>query len=430
MAKNVVILIAFLLLIVLMGYIAVVGINIGEWRIPNVFDEKNGVRKGMDLVGGTVITFEAETDLADGSQELETGMGAAVAMLTSRLDSMGYFEATISRVGAKRLRIEIPSIQDPEEAAQQLGPTAQLEFLDADGKVLMTGADVKSATAAYSPVDDTGVSQHHVQLTLKDATKFAETTKEIAKRSADGTNYLAITMDGVTKSAPFVDPKYSSTGINSNEVVITGKFDADSAKELANLINIGQMPFSLKEAELRAVGPQLGEKALENSLLGAGIGILIIFVFMTILYRLPGFASCIALSFYVILVAIVITIFRVNLSLAGIAGIILSIGMAVDANCIIFERIKEELNNGKTVRSSISAGFHNAFSSIVDSNVTTLIAAGVLWYRGSGSVQGFAVTLFIGVVISMFTAIVITRMLLNIANNLKLTSASLYVAKG
>ena len=430
MTKSVVTLVALILVICLMGYIALYGLNIGEWRIPNVFDEQAGVRKGMDLVGGTVITFEAQTDLPAGSQELSTGMDAAVTMMTTRLSTMGYFEATVAKTGDRRLRIEIPAIQDPEEASQKLGPTAQLEFLDADGTVLMTGQEVKSATAMYGPVDNTGTSSHYVSLVLSDPQKFTEVTKQIALRAADGTNYLAIALDGEIKSAPFVDAKYSTTGINADDVVISGQFTAESARELANYINIGQLPFTLKEVELRAVGPQLGDRALENSLMGAGIGILLVFVFMIITYRLPGAAASIALSFYVVLVAIVLTIFRINLSLAGIAGIILSIGMAVDANCIIFERIKEELNNGKTVRASIAAGFSNAFSSIIDSNVTTLIAAGVLWYRGSGSVQGFAITLFIGVVVSMFTAIFITRLLLNIANSLKLNKPSFFGAKG
>ena len=196
-------------------------------------------------------------------------------------------------------------------------------------------------------------------------------------------------------------------------VVISGNFAAEDAGWLANVISAGQLPFSLSQVEMRSVGAQLGMKALETSLLAALIGIILVIIFMIVFYRLPGFVAAIALVFYVALDAVILSVCRVNLSLPGIAGIILSIGMAVDANVVIFERIKEELRAGKTVRSAIDSGFHRAFGAIVDSNVTTLIAAVVLYVLGTGTIVGFALTLGVGIVLSMFTALTVTRFLLN-----------------
>ena len=195
--------------------------------------------------------------------------------------------------------------------------------------------------------------------------------------------------------------------IDNDSCVITGNFTRDSATELANLINAGQIPFSLKQVELRSVGPQLGADAMSSSLMAGMIGLVLVMLFMIIMYRIPGFVSCLALCFYMVIEALLFSLIRVNLSLPGIAGIILSIGMAVDANVIIFERIKEEMAAGKTVKSAIDSGFKRAFTAILDSNITTLIACGVLFFLGTGTIVGFATTLGIGVIVSMFTALTI-----------------------
>ncbi len=254
--------------------------------------------------------------------------------------------------------------------------------------------------------------EHYVQIEFTDegTQKFSEATASIAARkNTDGMNFLAIVMDDQAISTPMVENQLTQ----STCVISGGNFTAESAKELADLINVGQMPFSLKQVELRSVGPQLGANALQTSLLAGAIGIVLVCLFMLIVYRIPGLVACLALGFYIVIEAVVFGLIRVNLSLPGIAGIILSIGMAVDANVIIFERIKEELRAGKTVKSAIDSGFKRAFTAILDSNITTLIAAAVLFWMGTGTIVGFATTLGLGVIISMFTALTGTHFLLN-----------------
>ena len=246
-----------------------------------------------------------------------------------------------------------------------------------------------------------------MQFTSEGQKKFAEATGNIAART-DGTNIMAIVMDNQVISSPSV-----SSQIDSDSCVISGSFTRDSASELADLINAGQIPFSLKQVELRSVGPQLGADAMRTSLIAGLIGIALVMLFMLIVYRIPGLVASIALCFYMVIEALIFSLVRVNLSLPGIAGIILSIGMAVDANVIIFERIKEEMAAGKTVKSAIDSGFKRAFTAILDSNITTLIACGVLFFLGTGTIVGFATTLGIGVIVSMFTALTITHFLLN-----------------
>lgn len=321
-------------------------------------------------------------------------------------------------------------MSDPEEAVQTLGSTAQLQFLDDDGNVILEGNEVKEAVAKFDALDSTGVKQNFVLLTLTDegVTKFTEATKKAAA-STDGKNHINIMMDGEAISTPVVDSKYKDTGITGDEVIISGNFTAESAGILANNISIGQLPFSLTQVELRSVGAQLGMNALTSSIKAGVIGIILVMLFMIIIYRLPGVVSSVALLFYCVLEALVLVIFRVNLSLPGIAGIILSIGMAVDANVVIFERVKEELRAGKTIKSAIDSGFHRAFSAILDSNVTTFIAAVVLYFFGKGTITGFAITLGLGIVLSMFTALTVTRMLLNSLVGMKVTNIKLYGAK-
>ncbi|MCQ2433046.1 MAG: protein translocase subunit SecD, partial [Clostridia bacterium] len=218
---------------------------------------------------------------------------------------------------------------------------------------------------------------------------------------------IAIVLDGETLSAPFVHEE-----LRTSSCVITGNFDKERAEWLGSVITAGQLPFALKEVHLESIGPTLGEKALETSIIAGGIGIFLVMIFMSVMYALPGLMSAIALLGYIGLVGVIIVITKVNLSLPGIAGIILSVGMAVDANVIIFERIKEELRVGKSTNAAFHAGFHNALSSVIDSNVTTLIAVAVLMVFGTGAIVGFAQTLLIGVLTSMFSALVVTRCLL------------------
>ena len=378
--------------------------------IPSVLDTDNGIRLGLDLVGGSRIVYEAEIPDGYDTSNLSDDMNSVQKVIRQRLTDKGFTEATVSLSGDNRVTVEIPQITNPEEAVQTLGTTAQLTFVDADGKEWLTGSDVKKATYGYGRPTGNEVADTHyveVQFTSEGKQKFAEATGSIAART-DGTNVMAIVMDDQVISAPSVSSK-----IDSDSCVISGSFTRDSATELANLINAGQIPFSLKQVELRSVGPQLGADAMSSSLKAGMIGLILVMLFMIIMYRVPGVVSCFALCFYMVIEALLFSLIRVNLSLPGIAGIILSIGMAVDANVIIFERIKEEMAAGKTVKSAIDSGFKRAFTAILDSNITTLIACGVLFFLGTGTIVGFATTLGIGVIVSMFTALTITHFLLN-----------------
>lgn len=377
--------------------------------IPSVFDSENGIRRGLDLVGGSSITFEAELPDGYDNSRLSSDMNSAIEILRYRLTSDGYTEAQVAKQGDKQIVVDIPQIKNPEEAIKVLGQTAQMKFCDADGKEWMTGADIKSASSQYGSATSTGLPGYYVELnfTKDGAKKFAEATESISKRT-DGTNIMYIILDNQIISYPEVKEK-----LDGDSCTIQGSFTEDEARQLANLIGSGALPFSLKQVELRAVGPQLGANALSSSVKAAIIGVALVAIFMIVIYRLPGFISVIALGFYIVIEAVVLSLLKVNLSLPGIAGLILSIGMAVDANVIIFERIKEEVRAGRTVKVAIDSGFKRAFAAIFDSNITTLIAAGVLFFFGNGTIVGFATTLGLGVIISMFTALTVTHFLLN-----------------
>ena len=393
--------------------------------IPSIHDATNGIRRGLDLVGGSSITFEAVLPDDYDSSHLSSDMNTAQSLLRSRLTAEGYTEANVSIQGDNRLVVEIPNIKNPEDAVQMLGATAKLSFMDMTGKEWLTGSDIRQATAIYGkPSASSVVDEWYVALEFNsDAVqKFYEATTAISQMD-DGQNLLAIVLDDQVVSAPAV-----SEPINSSTCSINGNFTEDSARELANLINVGQLLFSLQQVELRSVGPQLGADALQTSVYAAIIGIALVCIFMIAVYRLPGLVACIALSFYCTLELIILGWLHVNLSLPGIAGIILSIGMAVDANVIIFERVKEELRAGKTVKSAIDSGFKRAFTAIFDSNITTLIAAGVLYFLGTGTIVGFATTLGLGVIISMFTALTLTHFLLNRMVDFKIRNPKVYGA--
>lgn len=435
MGKSIVTFVASLVVITVLITITLTGFNLGVVNIPKAQD---GVRLGLDLKGGSVITFEAQIEEGMDTSNLKEDMETAQTVLRKRLDDQMYNEATVQLVGDNRIRVEIPEITNPEEAVELLGKTAVLEFRDADGVVGITGNDIKEAQSMYGPLEQNGPQQYYIALTLNSdaVAKFTEMTKKAAGRSADGKNFIAIYMDDVMQSSPYVDAEYAATGINTEDVTITvgegggalGATPAEYAKNLASIINSGRLPFALKEIELRSVGPTLGEKALESSLFAALIGLILVMIFMIVIYRLPGVVASISLAFYTALVVIILAVLKINLSLPGIAGIILSIGMAVDANVIIFERIKDELRAGKTLKASIDAGFKRAVTAVVDSNITTLIAAVVLGFFGTGSIQGFAWTLGIGVVVSLFTAVIVTRFLLKSLVGMNIKSLKAYGA--
>lgn len=414
--KHILVFVAILLIIGLLAGIAATGVDLVFVKIPSV---QSGIKLGLDLRGGSIITLEAVEEQIN-PDTLASDIEVAKTLIEKRLTSSGYTEALVYKVASNRIRIEIPDISDPEEAVALVGKTAKLEFRDYTGEVWLTGDMVEKATATYGATDNTGVSKYHVVLSFKPEYRdlWAEATK-FAANQADGDNYIAIYMDDEqATSPPRVGSEYASTGLTGESCIVTfgdgtSKDLQQRSTEFANLVQIGRLPFDLKQVELRSVGPTLGERSLETSIMAGAIGLLLVILFMIIFYRLPGLIAAISLVFYAALMLVILAILGVNLSLPGIAGIILSIGMAVDANVIIFERIKEELRSGKTVASSVTSGYKRALTAIIDSNITTIIAAVVLLIFGTGSITGFGTTLLTGVLLSMFTVLVVSRILLN-----------------
>lgn len=420
--KSILILALMVVVAVLMNYVAFFGISIGDMSYGGVLDEQQGIRRGIDIAGGSVITFRA---LADNPTEEQ--MDVVEAIFSARLNNAGYTEARISRDETGKITVEIPSETDTDKAASLLGATAKLTFVDADDNVVLDGAtDIKNAEYRFGQLSQSSGQEAYVQLTLTSeaVSKFADATAAAAARSGEGKNYIAIKMDDQIISSPSVKEK-----IDSETCVISGSFTPETAQELANQIKSGALPFDLEPISKDTIGPELGAKALPTSLMAAGIGILVVMLFMILVYRLPGLIADVALAIYVGLISLILGIGRVNLSLSGIAGIVLSIGMAVDANVIIFERMKEELLIGKTIKASVDAGFKKAFGAILDSNITTIITCVVLYLSGIGTIRGFAVTLGLGVIVSMFTAIVVTKFLLKQLVGLNVKNRKFFCAK-
>ena len=380
--------------------------------------EKGGLKErlslGLDMIGGASVVLQAETD-ATGS-ELKAIMEQVQAVMEKRVNELGLSEPTIAVENENCIRIELPGAENAQEAIDVIGRTAQLEFRTADGNVVLDGSHVKNATAQiYNGNDATLMGTYMVELEFdsEGASMFAEATRKIVNGEITSSTefnpaQMAIFLDDETISAPFV-----STVINSSNCIITGgNFTASSAANLAALIRGGSLPVSLSEIETEIVGPTLGLDAARTSALAGLIGICIVFVVMFAAYKLMGLVANISLALYCVIVLWSMALFGVVLTLPGIAGIILSAGMAVDSNVLIFARIREEIGLGKSVRVAVNSGFKRAMTTIIDSQVTTIIAALVLYEFGTGSVRGFAVTLLIGIVASLFTAVVISQLLL------------------
>lgn len=357
------------------------------------------IRLGLDLAGGVSITYEV---VGEGTPSAED-MSDTIYKLQKRVEVYST-EAEVYQEGSDRINIEIPGVTDANAILSELGKPGSLEFQTSDGTVVLEGTDVADARAGSVEDQLTGANQYVVELTLNDAgtEKFAAATSENIG------NPIAIVYDGEVISAPIVQ-----TAITNGQAQISGSFTFEEAEQLASTIRIGTLSLELQELRSNVVGAKLGEEAIATSLRAGIIGFALVVLFMIIAYRIMGLAAGIALTTYVGLTIGLLNGFEMTLTLPGIAGIILSIGMAVDANVIIFARIREELATGKTVRSAMKIGFRKALSAIVDGNITTLIAALVLALKGSGSVKGFAQTLALGIVVSMFTALVVTRLVLN-----------------
>ncbi len=404
-AKSIIKFASVCLIIAILAYVAAFGVSFMGKTITASFDEDFGIKKGFDLAGGSVIVFEP--DVKDMDSVSAEDISAAVAALRLRLDSNGLNEATVSEQvtdDVKRLRVEIPAVTDPNEAIQYLGAMASLSFKDYQGTEIVNGTHVVNAQGVYDQQTNKPVVQ--LEFSGEGQSLFAAATSRI-KGLPDGNNYIAIFVDGVEISRPSVD-----VVINQNTCIIQGDFTTESVNQLANQIKSGTLPFALTPVSQNSVGAQLGDDALNKSLVAGGIGLILVMLYMIIFYRLCGLVADIALIGYVAIVALILHGFDIQLTLPGIAGIILTIGTAVDANVIIFERVKEEIKAGKSLRASVDAGFNRAFTAILDSNITTVIAAVVLWIFGTGTIIGFAKTLLIGTLVSMFTAITVTRFLL------------------
>lgn len=409
-----------LMAIVLVCTVTVCGVYINDdTRLPGIFEDGT-IRLGLDLAGGSIVTFQAQTE--DTGDALESGMNSVETVMRDRLDGQGLTEALCYRTGDDMVTIEIPDVEDPNEAIQNFMQTAKLQFKDSSGNVVLEGEHVESAYAGSYQVSD-GVFEIAVSLSLTNegASKFAAATKTAAASN----DYIAILIDGVVISQPTVNE-----AITDGQAIITGDFTMEEAQALANNINAGAFRYELVPVEQRTVGATLGENSLSTSLVAGAIGVALVLLFMCIYYKVPGVMASIALVAYSGIFGLVLILTQANLTLAGIAGIFLSIGMAVDANVVIFERMKEEIDAGKSAKAAVKGGFKRAFAAILDSNITTIIACAVLYFLGSGTIKGFATTLFIGIVISLFTALVITRALLYLGIGMGVTDPKKYRALG
>ena len=374
--------------------------------------ENRNIKLGLDLAGGVSITYQAVDDNPSAEDMKDT-----VYKLQKRVEVYST-ESTVYQEGNNRINIEIPGVSDANHILEELGKPGSLEFQDENGNTLLTGTDIKNAQGGtYN--NQMGNREYVVELTLTDegAQKFAEATANNVGKS------MPIVYDGETISAPNV-----KEAISGGTAQIDGMESFEAAEELASTIRIGSLSLELEELHSKVVGAQLGEEAISTSLKAAAIGLVLVMLFMMVMYLAPGFTASLALILYSALTVFALWIFDITLTLPGIAGIILSIGMAVDANVIIFARIREEIGAGKSVNAAMKIGYEKALSAIVDGNITTLIAAIVLGIRGSGTVKGFAYTLGIGIVLSMFTALVVTRWLMKCFYALGLKDAKFYGA--
>ena len=372
--------------------------------------EDMSIPLGLDLSGGVSITYQ----VVDENPSTED-MKDTIYKLQKRVDSYST-EASVYQVGDDRITVEIPGVQDANEILEELGNPGSLEFQMPDGSVFMTGDMVEDAQGATA-TDRYGNKQYIVSLKLTDegAKIFGEVTSENIGKN------LPIVYDGETISYPQVQ-----SAITGGEAQITGMSSFEEADNLATQIRIGSLSLQLSELESSVVGAQLGSQAISSSLKAGAIGLAIVMVFMIVMYAVPGIAASLALAIYTTLVIATLYLFDITLTLPGIAGIILGIGMAVDANVIVFARIREEIATGKSVQTSMKIGFQKAMSAILDGNITTLIASVVLMALGSGTVKGFAYTLMIGIILSLFTAMVVTRYILYSLYALGLKSEKLY----
>ena len=402
--------VAFLLLIV------VFGLTIGTTAKPVV----NDVKLGLDLQGGFEVLYQVEP-LKDGAPDITEEMVKDTAnALRNRVDVLGVSEPSIQIESGNRIRVQLAGVEDQESARELLSTQANLTFRDADDNLLLDGNDLKEGKAKANFGEN---GNPVVTLEMKSPTKFGEVTTSISQKKPE--NVMVIWLDfiegedsfraEVTKEKPkFVSAPYVANPINSSDVEISGSFSLEETKNLAGILNAGALPVNLKEVYSTSVGAQFGEQALNKTIFAGVIGISLIFLFMLVYYRLPGFVAVITLSVYIFIILLVFTLINGVLTLPGIAALMLGVGMAVDANILMYERIREELRVGKSIKTSFMAGAKNSFTAILDANITTLLAAVVLFIFGTSSVKGFATILIISILASFLTAVWGSRILLGL----------------
>lgn len=376
----------------------------------------NSIRQGLDLQGGTHVVLEAEdTDIAKVNDD---AMRRVVSIMERRVNELGLTEPIVQREGERRVIIELAGIKDPDAAIKTIGKTAMLEFKDEEGNTLLTGTDLKDAQAAMNQQNNQAVV--NLEFSDEGAKKFADATLANVGRQ------IAILLDGEILTDPVVREP-----ILGGRAEISGQRNLEEAQNIAVLLRSGALPVKVNIIETRTVGPSLGQDSKDKSAFAFVVGISAVLIFMLLFYRACGFIADVSLMAYTLLLLSILKALDATLTLPGVAGIILSIGMAVDANVLIFEHFKEEFRLGKSIRLAMDNGFKRAFTTIFDSNITTIIAATVLFLFGTGNIRGFAITLGLGVLLSMFTAITLTQYMLKLLVNAKIfESPAIYAANG
>lgn len=368
---------------------------------------KDSITFGLDIDGGISVLLEAVPSEAVPEIDDEA-MQRAVAIISQRVNQLGVVEPEVVREGSRRIRVSLPGYNDQEEVLKVIGKTALMEFKDVQNTTIVTGSMLKDAR---EKLDESGKAYVAITFNEEGGRKMREFTK------ANIGNYLVITLDNEAISMPVIEGEVGAEGAISNM-----KSLAD-ARSLAIMLRSGALPVKLETRDFRGVGPTLGKASLERSIYAGLIGLGLVLLFMLAFYRGFGLAANLALAAYTMIVLWVLAAINATLTLPGIAGIVLGIGMAVDANVIIFERIKEEVASGRTLRVAIGAGFSRALWTVMDANITTLIGTGVLYYFGTGPIRGFAVTLAMSILVSMLTAIFVTRLLMFLMLNARLVKS-------
>lgn len=398
---------------IFLGIILLITVLAGliDWPTgPSIFGKEIKIHEGLDLQGGTHLVYELDTSKIN-KNDVSTAQQAVINVIDKRVNGLGVSEPVIqaAKIGnTSTVIVELPGISDVNQAMDLIGKTAQLKFQEQDpnnpqgfADTELTGAHLKKATVQFDK--NTSEPQVAIQFDSEGTKIFSQLTQKNLQKP------LAISLDNQIISAPVVQ-----TAITDGQAVITGKFSVDEAKQLAIQLNAGALPVPIKLVQQQNIGATLGSESVKKSLVAGLVGLILVALFMIIYYKFPGFLAVLALTIYAIIVLALFKLIPVTLTLAGIAGFILSVGMAVDANILIFERTKEEIAAGRTIGLAFEEGFKRAWSSIRDSNISSLITAGILYYGTSGLVRGFAVTLAIGILVSMFTAITVSRTFLRI----------------